>query len=966
MKKTVLLLIMSIALFGCGQDAIDDQLSSEEVTIINELVSTVIDNMITESSNGTTPPDSLVLFNQIEAVDGVTSAQFNPSGTILSVQLKDGTSSHILVVTGDNELWFDNSESEAENAVNSVLTKANEQNYIVPMGDKKALILAPFAFQATGINYIDYNSIYNTLSVAGFQVDSFMNKNASIQRFRGDFLSQYDIILINTHGGVLADNGTVLVTGTLLEESYSILSNAELAKCRRIVVKKVPYIAITPDWIEYTTISKFNNSWVFVVGCTTSVLDDLYTTFFSLGAEAFNGFNFTVPFFAGNKFLNNMVSQFSSGKTFQEASEYTANNTPIGYYSSFANLWFYMFGRNQTEDSSKRFDAFQKHEDIPFYLVLPEGYQRTPSVIIKDVHSITNNSASISCEVTFEGAARVTTCGICWSTSENPDMSNSTTTDGMGLGTYTSNITGLSPNTTYYVRPYATNAEGTKIGVQRTFTTTAQQATPTVTTGNVTNISTTTATCPYNVTADGGSAVTERGVCWSTSEEPDITDSKTEDGEGTGAFTSDLSGLNPNTTYYVRAYATNAQGTGYGGQKTFKTNQEEGDETCVYQVTQMGTLGTILNQTQKDTITTMIVRGEINKADFEVMRSQMPQLIYIDLKDVICEGDKIPDKAFGNLSGTANKKIRKIILPHSITRIGTEAFALCTGLTGTLTLPEGLTTIGEAAFVCCRGFTGSLTLPEGLTTIGRWAFDSCSGFNGTLTLPDGLTYIGTAAFTCCSGFTGSLTLPEGLTTIGGTAFSSCWGFTGSLNIPDGLTYIGSAAFQSCSGFTSLNLPEGLTSIQGFLFNGCSGFTGTLNLPDGLTSIGEAAFASCSGFTGTLNLPDGLTTIGATAFRYCSGFSELVMGNNITTIGESAFFNCSNFSGHVIFPISLISIRNKGFLGCNKVDTFHFPHTTPPTYYTDMLPSGATVEVPTSAVDTYKATDGWKDYNIVGY
>ncbi|MDD4033422.1 MAG: FISUMP domain-containing protein [Bacteroidales bacterium] len=572
MKKTVLLLFMSIALFGCKQDAIDDQLSNEEVTIINELVSTVIDDMITESSNGTTPPDSLVLFNQIEALDGVTSAQFNPSGTILSVQLKDGTSSHILVVTGDNELWFDNSESDADNAVNSVLTKANEQNYIVPMGDKKALILAPFAFQATGINDIDYNSIYNKLSVAGFQVDSFMNKNASIQRFRGDFLSQYDIIIINTHGGVLADNGTVLVTGTLLEESYSILSNAELAKCKRIVMKKVPYVAITPSWLEYTTTNKFNNSWVFILGCETTKSNDLYSTFLSLGAEAFNGFNFTVSFFYGNKFLNNMVSQFTSGKTFLEASEYTANNTPIGKYGSYANLWFAIFGRNQTEDSKKRFDAFQKHEDIPFFLVLPSGYQRTPSVIIKDVHSITNNSASISCEVTFEGAARVTTRGICWSTSENPDMSNSTTTDGMGLGTYTSNITGLSPNTTYYVRPYATNTEGTKIGVQSTFTTTAQQATPTVTTGNVTNISTTTASCAGNVTSDGGAAIIASGVCWSTSQNPTIENSKTTDGADLGPYTSHITDLSPNTTYYVRAYATNANGTTYGTeQRTFKT-----------------------------------------------------------------------------------------------------------------------------------------------------------------------------------------------------------------------------------------------------------------------------------------------------------------------------------------------------------------------------------------------------------
>jgi len=92
----------------------------------------------------------------------------------------------------------------------------------------------------------------------------------------------------------------------------------------------------------------------------------------------------------------------------------------------------------------------------------------------------------------------------------------------------------------------------------------------------------------------------------------------------------------------------------------------------------------------------------------------------------------------------------------------------------------------------------------------------------------------------------------------------------------------------------------------------------------------------------------------------------LMGNNIVTINSYAFTNCGNISGNVVFPISLASIRNGGFRGCNKVDAFRFPHTTPLPYNTDMLPGGATVEVPTSAVTTYKAADGWKNHNIVGY
>ena len=100
--------------------------------------------------------------------------------------------------------------------------------------------------------------------------------------------------------------------------------------------------------------------------------------------------------------------------------------------------------------------------------------------------------------------------------------------------------------------------------------------TPSVTTGDVTNITTTTASCSGNVTSDGGSSVTARGVCWSTSQNPTTSNSKTTNGTGLGTYTSHITGLSPNTTYYVRAYAINSQGTAYGEQRNFITQQEQG------------------------------------------------------------------------------------------------------------------------------------------------------------------------------------------------------------------------------------------------------------------------------------------------------------------------------------------------------------------------------------------------------
>ncbi len=95
--------------------------------------------------------------------------------------------------------------------------------------------------------------------------------------------------------------------------------------------------------------------------------------------------------------------------------------------------------------------------------------------------------------------------------------------------------------------------------------------TPTVTTASVISITQTTATSGGNVTSDGGTTVTARGVCWNTSPNPTTANSKTTDGSGTGAFVSSLTGLTPGTPYYVRAYATNSVGTAYGNEVSFTT-----------------------------------------------------------------------------------------------------------------------------------------------------------------------------------------------------------------------------------------------------------------------------------------------------------------------------------------------------------------------------------------------------------
>ena len=94
---------------------------------------------------------------------------------------------------------------------------------------------------------------------------------------------------------------------------------------------------------------------------------------------------------------------------------------------------------------------------------------------------------------------------------------------------------------------------------------------PTLTTVTVSGITQTSAVSGGDVTDNGGTEVTSRGVCWNTSDNPTIANDTTSDGTGAGSFKSSLTQLTPNTKYYVRAYATNSEGTGYGKNVSFTT-----------------------------------------------------------------------------------------------------------------------------------------------------------------------------------------------------------------------------------------------------------------------------------------------------------------------------------------------------------------------------------------------------------
>jgi hypothetical protein len=146
---------------------------------------------------------------------------------------------------------------------------------------------------------------------------------------------------------------------------------------------------------------------------------------------------------------------------------------------------------------------------------------------------------------------------------------NGHTTDGTGSGSFTSQINELNIVTQYYVAAYVKTAFGVHYGEVITFTTLADLIT--VSTNAITNITATSATGGGNVTSSGGATVTARGIAYGTSPNPTIAGSTVSSGSGTGSFTANMTGLQPGTTYYLRAYATNSAGTAYGEQVSFTT-----------------------------------------------------------------------------------------------------------------------------------------------------------------------------------------------------------------------------------------------------------------------------------------------------------------------------------------------------------------------------------------------------------
>ena len=191
--------------------------------------------------------------------------------------------------------------------------------------------------------------------------------------------------------------------------------------------------------------------------------------------------------------------------------------------------------------------------------------------------SIAGGTATLNGTIESVGDPAYTERGFVYGTVHNPTIEDNTkkVATGSGTGDFSANISELVLNTTYYIRAYAKNVQGVSYGDEVSLV--FKGTVPTVKTNAATNISIAGGTATFNGSIEnvGDPAYSERGFVYALTHNPNIIDDtkKTAEGSGTGAFSASVTNLEMNKIYYVRAYATNLQGTAYGNEVTLDFSQ---------------------------------------------------------------------------------------------------------------------------------------------------------------------------------------------------------------------------------------------------------------------------------------------------------------------------------------------------------------------------------------------------------
>ena len=206
------------------------------------------------------------------------------------------------------------------------------------------------------------------------------------------------------------------------------------------------------------------------------------------------------------------------------------------------------------------------------------------------------------------------------------------------------------------------------------------------------------------------------------------------------------------------------------------------------------------------------------------------------------------------------EEIKDLVIPNSVTSIGTAAFHGCSSLTS-VTIPNSVTSIGVSAFSGCTSLT-SITIPNSVTSIGERAFSYCSSLTSIKVESGNTVYdsrgncnaiIETSTNTLIAGCKKTI-IPNSVTSIGQYAFSGCTGLA-SITIPNSVTTIGEQAFNGCTSLTSVTIGSGVKNIYRYAFSFCPELTDVYCYAVNVPQTDASAFYYSNPENATLHVPE---------------------------------------------------------------------------------------------------------------
>lgn len=320
------------------------------------------------SSNTLVDPQAIA--DELEDMPEVERAWPSSSGTSIIIQKADGHMDNIVLVPWDDERWY--SETEYSPALAKGAEVLDEQPTNYPTGTQ-ALILAPF-FN----DFLDKVDILETqLKAMGYQVTTFKNQEANLSKFKGDYLQQFSVIFISTHGlgnarTIGNKSSTLLATGEVVSIKPSVsLTPAELNALASMSIKGTSYFGVSVPWLELTKGGEFPNSWFYASACESSMVEfgdsSLMAFVLNNGAGGFTGYDQSIYNPVALSVTKQIMPYVSKGQALKEA---TANIKSDRIFRAF--VYFIRKAGNPMANIDLLESYTSSNE--PFYIVKPNPF----------------------------------------------------------------------------------------------------------------------------------------------------------------------------------------------------------------------------------------------------------------------------------------------------------------------------------------------------------------------------------------------------------------------------------------------------------------------------------------------------------------------------------------------------------------------------------------------------------------